>query len=363
MFELLKSTVDFRTLNRPANIEYHRVFDTVKESGAHHFLHGVAVDQWKGRLAACFAFNDKAENTITEQLLVRWSDDNGRTWSKAKSITPPADYANSHSVFLPQDDALWCFGPHFLGLGERPYTKKGHWHIHFVELQMEAWKFDGKEWQSMGIVGNDFWPLGAPTRLENGNWMIAGCDTYWFAAIAISHGDDLTHWDIVKPDTDEEVFTEAAAWANGNEVLMVMRNESVKTNGKYNAAVSLSTDYGKTFGPCEQSNLPICTTKPFCGKLSDGRPFMVFNESIEGEPYNRSRMLLGIGEKGTFSIDRLFVLDEGYVGLERRMSLSYPYAVQIGDSLYVAYSYESAPATGGNHNDAMLAIVDIASLD
>ena len=45
------------------------------------------------------------------------------------------------------------------------------------------------------------------------------------------------------------------------------------------------------------------------------------------------------------------------------MRLSYPYAKQIGSNLYVAYSYESAPGTGHNHNDAMLAIIDVNSLD
>lgn len=353
MFELLKGTVDYKALNRPAHIEYHRVFDTVKETGEYHFLHGVAVDQWKGRLVAGFAFNNKEENSITEQLFIRWSGDDGRTWTRAESIAPPASYANSHSVFLPQEDVLWCFGPRFLG----------HGGDEFIGLQMEAWRYDGSAWKPMGIVGNDFWPLGAPTRLENGNWLISGCDTKWKAAIAISHGDDLLHWETVKPDVGEEIFTEAAAWANGNEVLMVMRNQSAVTDGKYHAAVSLSMDYGKTFGACELSNLSMATTKPFCGKLNDGRPYLVFNESIEGKNWSRERMLLGIGERGSFSISKVYVLDEGYACTHGRLNLSYPYAVQIGDRLYVAYSYESTPGTSYNHNDAMLAIVDISSLD
>ena len=108
----------------------------------------------------------------------------------------------------------------------------------------------------------------------------------------------------------------------------------------------------------------MATTKPFCGCLADGRPYLIFNESVEGKPKGRSRLLLGIGEKGTFSISRMFVVDEGYRSQNgNRLGLSYPYAKQIGDSLYVAYSYESAPGTGYNHNDAMLAIIDVRSLD
>lgn len=361
MYELFRPVPGHR-LMRPANIEYHRVFDTVAETGEPHFLHGVAVEQWRGRLAVCFAFNENVENSITERLFIRWSDDGGRSWTPAEAISQPAAYANSHSVFLPLEDELWCFGPHFLGMGERPVTKKGHLSIQFRELQTEAWKYDGSVWQSMGIVGEGFWPLGAPVRLENGTYMIPGCDTNWLGAIAISRGDDLLHWDVVRPDTDGEVFTEAGAWAEGNQVMLVLRNGTARVGDKYHAAVALSTDFGRTFTPCELSNLPMATTKPFCGYLDDGRPYLVFNESIEGRPHDRSRLLLGVGEKGSFSISSLYLIDEGQPVHDHRLRLSYPYARQLGNQLYIAYSSESLPGTGANNNDAMLAVVDVASL-
>lgn len=50
MFELIKSEVNVQAANRPRNIEYHRVFDVVKVTGNHHFLHGLAIDEWNGRL-------------------------------------------------------------------------------------------------------------------------------------------------------------------------------------------------------------------------------------------------------------------------------------------------------------------------
>ncbi len=364
MFELLKSSVDFRALQRPVNIEYHRVFDTVKETGAHHFLHGVAVDEWHDRLVVCFAYNDGAENSVTEKLYSRWSDDGGRTWSPVELIAHSTEHANSHSVFLSTPETLWCFGPRFNGLGERPVTKKGAFRLHFLQLQMEAWSYDGAGWTSHGIVTDDFWPLGAPVRMDNGNWMISGCDKYWRGAIAVSHGDDLLHWDVCKPDVGEEVFTEAAAWAQGNRVLSIMRNESTETGGQFNAAVALSEDFGRTFAPCEVSNLPIATTKPFCGILSDGRPYMIFNESTKLAPHDRARLLLGVGEPGEFAIRRLWQIDEGHPTPDgRRLHLSYPYAKQLGSKLYIAYSYESAPGTRCNHNDAMLAIVNVEDLN
>lgn len=358
MFRLMNGNME--TMNRPANIEYHRVFDTVAETGNAHFLHGVAVDVWKNCLAVCFAYNANAENSVTEELLISWSNDQGKTWTKAEHIATLSEHANSHSVFHSTNDALWCFGPRFNGLGEPPISSKGFQTIHFTELQMEAWRYDGNTWEGMGIVANDFWPLGAPTKLDDGNILIAGCDTNWFAAVAVSHGSDLLHWDIFKPNTNGQVFTEAAAWTEGDKVLMVMRNQSVLTDGKYNAAVALSEDGGRTFSECKLSNLPMATTKPFCGKLTDGRVYMVFNESISGHPNRRDRMLLGVGKADSFTLERFYVIDEGCFDKNagRRCALSYPYAKEIDGRLYIAYSYESMPATGYNHNDAMLAIVE-----
>ncbi|MBQ2955188.1 MAG: exo-alpha-sialidase, partial [Clostridia bacterium] len=227
-----------------------------------------------------------------------------------------------------------------------------------------AWRYDGCSWQSMGLVAEDFWPLGAPARTADGNWLIPGCDGKWLAAAAISHGGDLTKWDVIRPDTNGEIFTEAGAWVDGRRVMLVMRNQSARTDGRFHAAVSLSEDGGRTFSPAALSNLPMCTTKPFCGYLADGRPYLVFNESIPGRPYDRSRMLLGVGEKGSFRIDRLYLIDEGQpTDGNRRLMLSYPYARQIGDKLYIAYSSESAPGRDANNNDAMLAVVDVNSLN
>lgn len=98
--------------------------------------------------------------------------------------------------------------------------------------------------------------------------------------------------------------------------------------------------------------------------MSDGRIYMVFNESIPEHPHNRDRMLLGIGSRGGFTLSKLYVVDEGCFDNQskRRCSLSYPYAKEIDGKLYITYSYESMPTTGRNHNDAMLAVIDIKEL-
>lgn len=361
MFPLMKQEIDWARLKRPDDVAYYRVFDTIRERGCGHFLHGVAVEEFEGRLAVCFAFNEGDENSVTERLMVCWSPDGGHSWTRPERIGVPASHADSHSVFLVRGGELWCFGPRFYGLGAPPLTAKGRQAIHFRDLRMQAWRYAQGEWQEMGVVGGDFWPLGRPELMEDGNYLIPGCDEYWMGAVAVSQGQDLTRWEIVKLDTGGEVFTEAGAWIQGRKVLAVLRNQSVPTQGRYHAAVALSEDFGRSFSQCQLSNLPMATTKPFCGRLSDGRPYLVFNQSVEGAPHDRSRMILGVGEPGEMAIRRAWLLDEGAEYQGRRLGLSYPYARQAGGTLYVAYSYESEPGKG-NHNDAMLAALDVSAI-
>lgn len=109
-----------------------------------------------------------------------------------------------------------------------------------------------------------------------------------------------------------------------------------------------------------------CLINPdkFRGVLDDGRPYLVFNESVAGAPRDRGRLLLGVGKKGGFSLCKLYIVDEGSLleSQNRRLALSYPYARQIGEKLYLGYSYESQPGNGGNNNDAMLAVVTAREL-
>ena len=349
---------------RPSAIEYHRVFDTVAQTGQAHFVHGAAVETLEKDIVVCFAFNENAENSLSERLLYTVSSDCGASWSVPKDIAPKDGFAHSHGVLTRLGGQLWCFAPAFRGLGEPPVNAKGHRSIAFEDLRMEAYCFSGGSWQKRPCACGDFWPLNAPIKLENGALLISGCDGKWYAAAAVSTDKEYTRWEVVKPDSSDEIFTEAGAWAYGNEVLLLMRNETVLREGHYPAAVALSRDSGKSYAPCELSDLNIATTKPFCGRLGDGRPYALFNASITGAPRDRGILLLGVGNRqNPFSIDRLYTVDEGASAPSgRRLALAYPSACESSGRLYITYSYESTPALGRNNNDIMLAIVGIDSL-
>ena len=333
MYKLMSQTAKDMLPVRPANTEYHCVFDTVRQTGAPHFVHGAAVRAKDGEICVSFAFNENAENSLSERLLFTRSRDGGATWTAPSDIARSDGWAHSHGVFLQRDGRLWCFAPAFRGLGDRPVNAKGHRSIAFTDLHMEAYVLSDGGWQNRPCSCPGFWPLNAPLRLCDGSLLISGCSENWYAAAAVSRGDDLSAWRVIRPDTHDEIFTEAAAWAQGDQIMLLMRNETLKEDGLLPAAVSLSSDGGKSFGACVLSDLPMAASKPFCGRLKDGRPYLLFNAPRADAPRDRSLLLLGVGDgKAPFSIDRLYMVDEGARTKDgRRFALAYPSACE---SLY-----------------------------
>ncbi len=310
------------------------------------WLHGVALAFHRGTLYASWGNNVGAENTASEIVRGRRSSDGGLTWSEVETIGVGSEQeGNSHGVFLVHEDRLWAFHARF-GRGEG----------RFAGLCMEA--FTPAEatgaWQSRGIVGRGIWPLQEPARMADGNFIVAGCDEHWRAAVAISHGDDLLHWDVVKLPVGTAVHTEAALWTEGSEVLAVMRNESPVDPRLNCAAVSVSHDFGRTWSPSEESNFPMVTSKPVAGVLSTGQRYLICNVCRE-RPNSRRTMAIAVGRPGEKALCRLWRIEttEG--------ALAYPYAVEHEGDLYVAYS-SAPPGLGGNRNDAKLAVLPVAAL-
>lgn len=357
MYQLLHGEIENpQTLH---DIDFTYIHKTYAENEEYHFLHGVSIDRYQGKWYATFAYNNGDENTVTEVIRGKTSM-NGHGWKDAFCLpATPQKYANSHSVFAQHNGELWLLGPHFMGLGPTPHTLKGYPSIWFQQLFLEGWKYNTTKdsWTSVGRIGDDFWPLQPPEKMENGSYIMAGIDEYWRACVAVSDGDDFTRWRVHKLELQEEVFTEPGIWVRGHKVCMVMRNESYRSDdGFYHAMVAVSDDDGESFSEVMESNLPMNTTKPFCGRLNDGRPYLIFNYSPKSAQ-DRSRLLLGIGEKNSFAIRRVYVVDEWDGGL------SYPYAGQFDDRLIVVYSAKSPGAPRGNYNDAKMAQIPIEVLD
>ncbi len=352
---------DLDHLPSPKGLRRVTIMNTVEETGAYRFLHGLALARRGAVLYAAFAYNEGAENTATETLRVKRSLDGGETWLPMEMICGGLDgLAVSHGAFWQRDEALCLLAPAFNGLGKPLYTDKGDRLIRFGGIGMVCFQLNEEDntWTLLDSVTPDFWPLGPAERTEDGGWVVPGCDGNWLGAVA-RFRPGARRWLVRHLDTDGHAWTEANLITGGSRVVAIMRNQSKPVNGRLYAPVSVSEDNGETFAPATLSNLPMNASKPCTGRLRDGRPYAVFNY-IGRNPMERSRLVLALGEAGGFAFSRFYLLDED----QEEKWLCYPYALEDGDRLLIAYSKQSRGAQKNgeprqNHNDAVMAMVPL----
>ena len=196
--------------------------------------------------------------------------------------------------------------------------------------------------------------------MADGNWLIPGCDEHWRASVAISRGDDLTTWDSVKIPVRGRVHTEATCWIDGPQITLVMRNHSPRDRGLNCAAVSLSRDYGRTWSPSVDSNLPMTTSKPYAGTLSTGQRYLL-GTVCRDHGGKRWPLTIAVGRPGQKTLCRIWRIRDARrpgAGDAVDKALAYPHAIEHDGKLYVIYS----AGLRGNRNDCELAILPVNAL-
>ena len=342
------------------NVELHVIKKRQKEIDQYNFLHGVALAWHQERLYASFAHNKGDENTGSEEARYCVSEDMGQSWSDVMTIDSGDEdnLAVSHGVFLSDGDKLWAF--------------HGSFHGRMQNVHMRAYWLDEKngEWQKMGVVAEDgFWPLDKPTRMDNGNWIIGGISVGKTSnihgpnqsAVAISNGDNFLKWDVIKIDKADgvgKIWGESSNIVDGSNVLNISRYGDKKI-----ALVAQSNDFGRSWSKQHESNLPMITSKPFCGKLSTGHSYII--NSIASDIEGRHPLTIAIRPPGEKYFSQLFCIRNdmvrtGYVESAPNSALSYPYAIENDGKLYVAYSNDGG--RGKNLNSAELAVIPISEL-
>jgi len=329
-------------------VRFVTVHDWRKSADGFNWLHGAAIARYEGTLFTSWGHNPGKENTITEVTRGRRSRDGGLTWSATETIGPGGPLANSHGVFLVHGGRLWALLARF-GQGEG----------RFKGLAMEAFMLDPQSdrWQSRGVVAQGFWPLREPVRMPDGNWFISGCDENWRAAVAISRGDDVTAWDTIRIPVGGRLHTEAAAWIEGRDVTLVMRNQTRSSSQEpFVAAISPSHDCGRTWSPSVESNLPMTTSKPYAGHLSTGQRYLVCT-TVADHRSKRYPLTIAVGRPGEKLLCRMWRIRDGRLpGTDdpRDRALAYPHAVELDGHLYVIYSVDK--------RDCELAVIPVAAL-
>ena len=343
-----------------SNAEFRVIKKWDKKSDGYTFLHGVGLAQHKGKLYASFGHNKGAENTVSEEAQYRVSEDGGRTWGTLKVIDvgDEPDLAVSHGVFHVHEGALWAFQGAY-------YGKMKHIHTRAYRLNEKTGK-----WEKHGVVvNNGFWPMNQPVKMADGNWIMPGIAAGPYsnraifpAAVAISHGSDLTKWDLVKIPVAKSVtamWGESAIFVDGKTIFNIARYGPDAV-----ALVAKSEDSGRTWSPSSASNLPMTTSKPAAGILSTGQRYLVCT-TAKGNGGKRTPLTIALSKPNENQFSKIFVIrrsrHDGKPGESAdRVSLSYPYAMEYDGNLYVGYSNNGG--RHGNLNSAELAVIPIKSL-
>lgn len=327
-----------------------------QRDGGYTFLHGVALVWHKERLYASFGHNKGIENTATEEARGRFSDDGGRTWSEVFTIDAgdrKTGLAVSHGVFHKRGNELWALMGAFYGNRENVHTR-----AYVLDEATGRWIFRDV------IVRNGFWPMQQPVKMEDGNWIMAGIRVGGEnpAAVAISRGDDRMHWDLVviPPPDGRRMWGESTVIVEGRRIINIARfGEEAK------ALVALSEDYGRTWTPSHPNNLPMTTSKPYAGTLSNGQRYLICTTTRDSGS-RRTPLTIAISRPGETLFSRILRIrdadfPQGPGESHPQGKLPYPYAIEHEGYLYVGYS-NSGGRPGMNINSAELAVIPLSAL-
>lgn len=337
-------------------VQFHVIKKYERKVDGYGFLHGVALAWHKGKLYASFGHNKGSENTLTEEGRYCVSEDGGKTWSNVRTIDvgiDEDDLAVSHGVFLSRGETLWAF------LGSFHGTRKGV-HTRAYTLNEET-----GQWQAQGTVVRDgFWPMTEPIKMDDGNWIMPGFIVGQGnpAAVAISAGDDLEKWKTViipRGGGVRNMWGESSIFVDGARVTNIARY-----GGKALALAAASSDYGRTWTPSAESNLPMAASKPCSGVLSNGQRYLICSTTADGG-HRRSPLTIAVSKPNENTFSKVFVIrhavfENGPGESDPGAAMSYPYAVEYHGKLYVGYSNNGQ--RHGNNNSAELAVIPIEKL-
>jgi lysophospholipase L1-like esterase len=333
------------------------------EKDGYRFLHGVGLCFHKGRLYASFGHNQGGENTETEEARFCVSDDEGKTWSDVRTMDAgDGPVGVSHGAFLSHNGTLWTFQGAYTGTMSGVHTR--------------AYVFDeaSDQWKSKGTVIEDgFWPMQEPQKMDDGNWIIAGLKVGEGnpAIVAISHADDFLKWDVVPIPQAKDV---KKMWGESTVIISGKQITNISRYGdKAEALVATSEDYGRTWSEMRPSNLPMTTSKPISGTLSNGQRYLVCTTTADSGK-RRSPLTIAVSRPGETLFSKVFVIrhaefPDGPGESHKGAALAYPYAIEHEGRLYVGYSNSGDKSTRvgtgrelWNNNSAELAVIPIDQL-
>jgi hypothetical protein len=306
----------------------------------YHYLHESSIAAHHGKLYLGWANHRVGEVNVRDELIRgKTSTDDGLTWSAAETwVAPPTigGESFSHPALATHAGRLWGFFTCFHD--EKPRT--------------EVFTLDDAtgKWEPRGSSIPGFLTLRPPMKMRDGNWIMAGEDYWYEAAVAISAGDDWTRWELIRIPRPESIFLkfpETTLVDQGDRLVAFCRPHEQPT-----APVSVSRDCGRTWSVLEHSNFPLAGSQPYAGVLSTGQHYLITNNLEEG----RTLLSIAVTAPGAHTFSRVWKIRHQQYPKRRHWpgvfwkgklvkpmigtptEWSYPAAIEHGGNLYVCYT-------------------------
>ena len=345
-------------LPQVAGAKFHVIKKRRPDTDGAKWTLGVGLAWHRGKLYASYGYNQGSENTATEEAHVRVSNNGGKSWGSPVIMDAgEGDLGVSHGVFHSHQGKLWAFMGAFYA-----HTQL----YHRVHTRAYTLNETSGQWEARGaVLEGGFWPMQEPQKMPDGNWLMSGFrigaqygQPGNFPAVAISHGDDFTKWDLVVIPAAPRLGN---IWGESTVIVEDKRILNIARYGKKALALlSVSEDHGRTWTPAAASNLPMTTSKPYAGILSTGQRYLVCTTTADTGG-RRSPLTIAVSRPGKSVFSKVFLVrtsvSDRTPGVSaRNVDFSYPYAVEHEGKLYIGYTHKS-------HAANELAVIPVESLE
>lgn len=282
------------------------------------------------------AWNNSPGAESERGTVVRWirANDEFSAWTAPVALAPPLDHDTTiweSAQLLSVRGELWAFVGQVHSQPREPHESGG---------AMVAFRLDDRRscWEPVGRA-EGFHPLNRPQRVAGG-WIMGGQYNLIEPRVALSHGEDLTRWEVVAiPSAAEDQlnFAETSLVAEGEHVTAFVRSEVERV------FTSESRDGGRTWGRLAPSNLPMRSSKTCAGMLSTGQRYLALN-LCDPALGARDVLAVAVSAPGEALLRKLVLIRRGpsptprLAGYCKGSQWSYPSVQEHAELVYVTYS-------------------------
>jgi len=278
----------------------------------------------KGRLWALIGRD--VESLRTFQVL-KYSDDDGQSWSEVKLMILPSRTTRTMSpaLWIDPQGRLWLFWGQAFGLQDARYG--------IFAIVTDDPDAEDPQWSESRRIGDGVM-LNKPTALSNGDWLLVSSIWKTDDSIRVYASSDQGKTFALRGTANI-----ADAKTRGpDEPMIVQRKDGtlwmmVRNRG---LAQTTSSDRGKTWTPVEPLPIRHPTSRFFVRRLNSGALLLVKHGGID-EKVSREKLMAFVSDDDGLTWQGGLMIDE-------RDHVTYPDGVQAPDgTIYVVYDFNRTP--------------------